>query len=58
MDWLARLGRKEFEALLTDTVDKAVDKALSDRVEPRLLGIENRFAAIETRLNLVDPLAN
>jgi hypothetical protein len=49
-DWLGKLGRKGFELLVADLVERSVDKALRDRVEPRLLGIENRLAAIETRL--------
>jgi hypothetical protein len=49
-DWLAKLGRKGFELLVADAVEKSVEKALRDRVEPRLVGIENRLAAIETRL--------
>lgn len=57
VDWLAKLGRKGFEALVSDTVGKSVDKALRDRVEPRLTGIESRLAAIETRLDVVDRLA-
>jgi len=56
-EWFARLGRKGFETLIGDIVGKAVDKALRDRVEPRLVGIENRLAAIETRLNMADRLA-
>jgi len=56
-DWLAKLGRKGFELLIADLVEKSVDKALRDRVEPRLLGIENRLAAIETRLDVADRLA-
>lgn len=50
-EWLAKLGRKGFETLISNIVEKAVDKALRDRVEPRLIGVENRLAAIETRLN-------
>ncbi|MEM1994445.1 MAG: hypothetical protein QXW32_03070 [Nitrososphaerales archaeon] len=50
VDWLTRLGRKGFEALVNDIVEKAVDKALRDRVEPRLSGIENRLAAIESEI--------
>lgn len=57
VDWLSKLGRKGFEALVNDVVEKAVDKALRDRVEPRLVGIENRLAAIETRLDVADRLA-
>jgi len=56
-EWLARLGRKGFETLLSDIVGRAIDKALRDRVEPRLAGIENRLAAIETRLDVADRLA-
>lgn len=56
-DWLAKLGRKGFELLVANLVERSVDKALRDRVEPRLLGIENRLAAIETRLDVADRLA-
>jgi hypothetical protein len=35
----------------------SVEKALRDRVEPRLVGIENRLAAIGTRLDVADRLA-
>jgi len=56
-DWLAKLGRKGFELLVADLVEKSVEKALRDRVEPRLVGIENRLAAIETRLDVADRLA-
>jgi hypothetical protein len=56
-DWLAKLGRKGFEVLVADLMEKSIDKALRDRVEPRLLGIENRLAAIETRLDIADRLA-
>jgi hypothetical protein len=56
-DWLTKLGRRGFELLVADLVERSVDKALRDRVEPRLLGIENRLAAIETRLDVADRLA-
>jgi len=57
VDWLTRLGKKGFEALVSEIVGKVVDKALQNRVEPRLVGIENRLAAIETRLDVADRLA-
>jgi hypothetical protein len=71
VDWLTKLGIKGFEALVSDIVGRAVDKALRDRVEPRLNGIENRLAAteseirgvrdrliaIETRFDVADRLA-
>jgi len=57
VDWLTRLGKKGFEALISEIVEKVVDKALQNRVEPRLVGIENRLAAIETRLDVADRLA-
>jgi len=56
-DWLTKLGRKGFELLIADLVEKSVDKVLRDRVEPRLLGIENRLSAIGTRLDVADRLA-
>ena len=56
-DWLTKLGRRGFELLVADLVERSVDKPLRDRVEPRLLGIENRLAAIETRLHVADRLA-
>jgi hypothetical protein len=56
-DWLTKLGRKGFELLVADLVERSVEKALRDRVEPRLVGIENRLAAIETRLDVADRLA-
>ena len=54
---MTRLGKKGFEALISEIVEKVVDKALQNRVEPRLVGIENRLAAIETRLDVADRLA-
>lgn len=56
-EWFAKLGKKGFETLISDIVGKAVDKALRDRVEPRLTGMESRLAAIETRLDMADRLA-
>lgn len=53
-DWLSRLGRKGFVALLSGVVDKV----LQNRIEPRLVGVENRLAAIESRLDVADRLAN
>ena len=56
-DWLARLGRRGFEALIDDSVKHSVDGTLRERVEPRLSLIENRPASIETRLDLSDRVA-
>ena len=56
-DWLTRLGKKGFEVLVSEIVEKVVDKVLQNRVEPRLVSIENRLAAIETRLDVADRLA-
>ncbi len=57
VDWLTRLGKKGFEEFVKEIVEKVVDKALQNRVEPRLLGIENQLAAIKTRLDVADRLA-
>lgn len=64
VDWLSRIGRKGFEALIAEIMDQRIEKALKDRVDPRftsienrLVGIENRLAAIETRLDVADRLA-
>jgi len=56
-DWLTRLGKKGFEALVDDVVQQSVDRGLRDRVEPRLASIENRLVAIETRLDVADRLS-
>lgn len=56
-DWLTRLGKKGFEVLVSEIVEKVVDKVLQNRVEPRLVSIENRLAAIEARLDVADRLA-
>jgi hypothetical protein len=56
-DWLTRLGKKGFEALVDDVVRESVDRGLRDRVEPRLASIENRLVAIETRLDVADRLS-
>jgi hypothetical protein len=56
-DWSAKLERKGFELLVADLVEKSVERALCDRVEPQLLRIENRLAAMETRLDVADRLA-
>lgn len=56
-DWLGRLGRRGFEALIDSVVKQSVDGAVRDRVEPRLVSIENRLAAIETRLDVSDRIA-
>jgi hypothetical protein len=56
-DWLARLGKEGFEALVDDIVEQSVDRGLRDRVEPRLASIENRLLAIEIRLDVADRLS-
>ncbi len=56
-DWLARLGKRGFEALIDNVVKGSVDGVVRDRVEPRLASVENRLAAIETRLDVSDRLA-
>ena len=57
VDWLTRLDKKGFEELVREIVEKVVDKALQNRVKPHPVGIENRLAAIETRLDVADRLA-
>ena len=56
-DWLGRLGRRGFEALVESVVKQSVDSVVRDRVEPRLVSIENRLAAVETRLDVADRIA-
>jgi len=56
-DWLGRLGKRGFEALVDNVVKQAVDGVVRDRVEPRLVSIENRLAAVETRLDVSDRIA-
>jgi len=56
-DWLTRLGKKGFEALIDDVAQQSVDRGLRDRVEPKLASIENRLVAIETRLDVADRLS-
>ena len=56
-DWLRRLGRRGFEALIDRVVRKSVDGAARDRVEHGLVSIENRLAAAETRLDVSDRIA-
>ena len=56
-DWLARLGRRGFESLVDSVVKHSVDEVVRDRVEPRLVSIENRLAAVETRLDVSDRIA-
>ena len=56
-DWLGRLGRRGFEALVESVVKLSVDSVVRDRVEPRLVSIENRLAAVETRLDVADRIA-
>jgi hypothetical protein len=53
-DWLTRLGKKGFEALMDDIVQQSVDRGLRDRAEPRLASIENRLVAIENRLVAIE----
>jgi hypothetical protein len=57
-DWFAKLGRKDFELLVAHLAERSFEKALRDRVEPRLVGIENRLAATGTRLEVADNLAS
>jgi hypothetical protein len=70
-DWLTRLGKRGFEALVDDVVRNSVEKSIQTRVEPRfsgledrmtgvenrLAGVENRLAGIESRLDVADRLA-
>jgi hypothetical protein len=56
-DWLGKLGRRGFEALVDNVVKHSVDVVVRDRVEPRLASIENRLAAVETRLDVSDRIA-
>ena len=56
-DWLGKLGRRDFEALIDNVVKQSVDTVVRDRVEPRLVSIENRLAAVETRLDVSDRIA-
>ncbi len=55
-DWLAKLGKRGFEALIDSVVKRSVD-VVRDRGEPRLASIENRLAAVEIRLGVSDKLA-
>jgi hypothetical protein len=63
-DWLGRLGRSGFEALVNNVVKRSVDEVVREKVEPRfvsldnrLSSIENRLAAVETRLDISDRIA-
>lgn len=56
-DWLGRLGRRGFEALVDSVVKQSVEGVVRDRVEPRLVSIENRLAAVGTRLDVSDRIA-
>jgi hypothetical protein len=56
-DWLGKLGKRGLEALIDSVVRGSVDEVVRDRVEPRLVSIENRLAAMETRLDVSDRIA-
>ena len=63
-DWLGRLGRRGFEALIDGVVRQSVVEVVKEKVEPRFVSIENRLgsienrlAAVETRLDVSDRLA-
>jgi hypothetical protein len=49
--------KEDFEVVVSEIVEEVVDKILQNRVEPRLVSIENRLTAIETRLDVADRLA-
>jgi len=54
---LTKLVKEDFEVVVSEIVEEVVDKILQNRVEPRLVSIENRLTAIETRLDVADRLA-
>jgi hypothetical protein len=49
--------KEDFGVAVSEIVEEVVDKILQNRVEPRLVSIENRLVAIETRLDVADRLA-
>ena len=53
-DWLIKLGRKGFEALVSDIMNRVMDRALGDRVEPRLAAIESRMSGLENTVKGLD----
>lgn len=56
-DLSTRLGKKGIDALINNVVQQSVDRALSQKIEPRLASIESRLLAIETRLEMADRLS-
>ncbi len=56
-DWLGRLGRRRFEALIDNVVEGSLDRMVRDSIEPRFAVLENRLAAIETRLDVAARIA-
>lgn len=56
-DWLGKLGRRGFEALVRDVIDESVLRTVEAKIEPRLRSIETRLTAIEQRLDSAERLA-
>ncbi|NHV97110.1 MAG: hypothetical protein HA494_04905 [Thaumarchaeota archaeon] len=54
---LTKLVKEDFGVAVSEIVEEVVYKILQNRVEPRLVSIENRLVAIETRLDVADRLA-
>jgi hypothetical protein len=54
---LTKLVKEDFGVAVSEIVEEVVYKILQNRVEPRLVSIENRLTAIETRLDVADRLA-